>query len=114
MPFGESLSSIDPPQLLWNSEAVQRRGLINMIGSDIMPFVHLRFGRLIPLYNVEGQLLESFSQDITGRVTLTLSDPTNFLIERILRFIFSSFNEVEDNRKRNSKTDSKKTQGQRF
>jgi len=119
MSFGESLSSVDPPQLLWNSEAVQRRGLVDLIGSDIMPFVHLRFGRLIPLYNVEGQLLESFSQDITGRVTLTLSDPTNFLIERILRFIFSSFNEVEDNRTlymRWGWTDGKRewTQGSRF
>jgi len=60
------------------------------VTGNLMPFVDLSIGD-IPLYSYPNQHILDLTHDIIDNtVTLSLIDPTNFIIERLMRFAFTS------------------------
>ena len=62
------------------------------VTGNLMPFVDLSIGE-IPLFNYPNQhILNLTHNTFANTITLSLIDPTNFIIERLMRFTFTTLN----------------------
>ena len=78
----------EEPKLLWLSKPDGTPGLLYGMVGNFMPYVNMKIANM-PLFKVPNEHVVQMIATITGdfcSLDMTLVDPTNFIIERMLRY----------------------------